>query len=69
MTHEDGETSSREADGSGGFRFDPSLLAVLQADIDAAAAAGDRLAASADADATPLPIVRLPSTTGDDGRP
>jgi hypothetical protein len=69
MMPEDDESTIREENSSRVFRFDASLLAVPQADIDAATAAGDRLAASADADATPLPIVRLPPTTDDDGRP
>jgi len=67
MMPEGDESTSREENSSRGFRFHPSLLAVPQAEFDAATAAGDRLAASADADATPLPIVRLPQTTGDDG--
>jgi hypothetical protein len=68
MMPEDDPPTNREENGSRGFRFDPSLLSVLGVDVDAALAAGDRLAASANADAVPLPVVRLAESTGDDGR-
>lgn len=68
MMREDGVPSNRE-EGPGRFRCDSSLLSSLQVDIDAASAAGNRLAASANTDETPLPVVRLPSTPSDDGPP
>jgi hypothetical protein len=69
MMPEDDKSTIREGNNSRGVKFDSSLIAVPQADFEAVTAAGDRLAASADAEATPLPIVRLPPTTGDDGQP
>ena len=68
MTREEPGAEDHEADASRRFQFDPSLIATLQCDVDAATAAGDRLAASADPDAVPLPVVRLASTIGDGER-
>ena len=65
---EDDQLTNRKENGSKGFRFDPSLLSVPGADVDAALAAGERLAASAHADAVPLLIVRLSESTSEDRR-
>ena len=59
--HEKPDPAARETVSPRQFRFTPSLLAAVQPDVDAAAAAGERLAASADPEATPLPMVRLPA--------
>jgi hypothetical protein len=65
MPSEERDTERHEANLWRRFRLDPSLIATLQWDTDAAAAAGDRLAASADPEAVPLPVVHL-SADGDD---
>jgi hypothetical protein len=57
-----------EAEASPQFRFDPSLIAAWQRDLDAARAAGDRLVERADPDAVPLPVVRLPVSVDGDER-
>ena len=68
MPPEERDTERHEADLRRRFRLDPPLIAALQLDTDAAAAAGDRLAARADPDAVPLPVVRLPADVDDEDR-
>jgi hypothetical protein len=68
MTREEVEIEGHEAEPLPQFRFDPSLMATWQCDVDAACAAGDRLVAKADPDAVPLPIVRLPVSVDADQR-
>jgi hypothetical protein len=63
--HEKPDPAARETVSPRQVRFTPSLLAAVQPDVDAAAAAGERLAASADPEATPLPMVRLPAMVPD----
>jgi len=67
ITWKEVDIEGHEAGASTQFRFDPSLIAAWQRDIDAACAAGDRLVARADPDAVPLSVVRLPvSVEGDE---
>ena len=65
MTWEELYTEGHEAKPSPRFRFDPTLVAAWQRDVDAARAAGDRLVAKADPDSVPLPIARLPVCVDD----
>ncbi len=68
MPPEERDTERHEANLRRRFRLEPSLIAALQWDTDAAAEAGDRLATSADPDAVPLPVVRLPTDMDDEDR-
>lgn len=60
------DTERHEANPWRRLRLDSSLTADLQWDTDAAAAAGDRLAASADPEAVPLPVVHLSANVDDE---